>query len=146
MRTTAIILGIIIVVGLGVYTQKTAIFGLLDQWNLIPRTEPVTEFYVNDYTRIPTEVYPGQVIPLSFTVHNIEGIEKEYEYSVGIRPADAKSAPLRVIKHGTVTVPNAATSTITVNYSVDAAASPATIFISLTGSGHELHVQVPRRQ
>ncbi len=78
---TISILGVLVVALIG-YAYRAPIKAQLDAWKLLPRNEQFTELYFNDPASLPSEVTKGTKIDFSFTIHNLEGTDKDYTYSV----------------------------------------------------------------
>jgi hypothetical protein len=58
--------------------------------NLIPGyEEPLTELYFNNHLELPSEASVGEPVHFSFTIHNLEGREMEYEYAIEVSYNDS---------------------------------------------------------
>lgn len=143
MRYSFAICVILITVLCGVFAFRSKLLSLLNSWGggLILHHEPVTELYIDNYTYLPTLVRPAQLIPISFTIHNVEGSTKTYTYQVTAQT----STKTDFLDQKTISVQSGAYANITVDYTVHATRTPATVVISLVGTDKLLHVQIPRR-
>lgn len=72
----------LLILGLFGYAYRTPIKAQLDAWKLLPRDEQFTELYFNNPASLPSEAVRGSKIDFSFTIHNLEGADKDYTYSV----------------------------------------------------------------
>lgn len=126
-----------------VYLYRGPIYSAAYDFNLIPKPEPVTELYMNDYPKLldslPTSIQPGTKIAFSFGIHNLEGKSMKYPYQVSVI-ADGRAA---VIDSGTMELANTASTTLHEIYIFKSAYSQATVIISLPQQNQSLHFFVP---
>lgn len=53
--------------------------------------ERLTELFFNNPTQIPSSAKAGQVIPMSFTIHNLEAHDQSYHYKATVKSGDAET-------------------------------------------------------
>lgn len=76
--------------------------------------EPLTELYLENHTQLPKNVYLNKYYNFSFTTHNLEYQDVEYDYSV--EASDANDTYLFKIAEGTFTLANNESQTINEKY------------------------------
>jgi hypothetical protein len=91
------------------FTHTNAIAQQLDQWDVLPKPEPFTSFYFNDYTQLPTTVDPHTPHAAAMTVHNLEHMPITYHYTIDATPVAGES---HLLKEGTCTIGHNKTCTI----------------------------------
>lgn len=137
--TTLFVIGTILLVALFLYSQRDAIYAQLDEWYLIPRPERFTELYLENYTQLPKAVVAGQVVPFSFTIHNLEGKEMAYEYWVYA----LKDGEERVtVDQQTVSAAHDEYKTIDVTYQYPASTTSAVIYVDLIDLDQQIHFKL----
>ncbi len=82
---SVIFLAAFIALGL-LYTERTQVYDVLAAFKLVPLEEGVTELYFNDTDTLPQTV--ARPIAFSFTIHNLEGQDMTYPYTVSVKFAD----------------------------------------------------------
>ena len=79
--------------------------------------EPLTELYIKNHTSLPVNVFLNKTYNFSFTTHNLEYQDVEYDYSV--RTYDVNNTLLFKIDNGSFTLSNNESETINENYVFD---------------------------
>ena len=54
----------------------------LAAWQVLPRSEPLTELYFKDYRKLPTTLQAGAMASTSFVIHNLEHQHLTYRYEI----------------------------------------------------------------
>ncbi len=72
--------------------EQPALSGALVGLKLVPLPEPITELYFNDIGTLP--VRNTGTVKFSFTIHNLEGTDMVYPYTVSAQFADGTTAVL----------------------------------------------------
>lgn len=99
--------------------------------NFIPiGIEPLTELYFENHTALPTNVSLKNSYPFSFTTHNLEYQDVEYNYT--IIAYDANNSFLFEIDKGTFILTNNKSSTIDRNFTFNNKFERAKIEVVLT--------------
>lgn len=62
----------------------------LASWNLLPRSEPLTELFFSDYRQLPARLHVGESVPVYFVVHNLEYRSITYHYTITVNYDGAK--------------------------------------------------------
>lgn len=71
---------------------------VLAKMNLVPKKENFTELYFTDYSKLPTRSVAGENVNFSFTIHNHEGKEFPYTYSVYFEYPSGNRFPIKTAK------------------------------------------------
>ncbi|MDD5192761.1 MAG: hypothetical protein PHH54_00930 [Candidatus Nanoarchaeia archaeon] len=79
--------------------------------------EPLTELYIENHTSLPKNVFLDKTYNFSFSVHNLEYQDVEYNYTVNAY--DVNDTLLFSIDSGSFTLANNETNTISENYVFD---------------------------
>ena len=79
--------------------------------------EPLTELYIENHTSLPVNVFLEKTYNFSFTTHNLEYQDVEYNYTVNAY--DVNNTLLFEIDKGSFTLANNETNTISENYVFD---------------------------
>jgi len=79
--------------------------------------EPLTELYIENHTSLPVNVFLNKSYNFSFTAHNLEYQDVEYDYAVNAY--DVNNTLLFEIDKGSFTLSNNETKTITETYFFD---------------------------
>ncbi|HEU4913853.1 MAG TPA: DUF1616 domain-containing protein [Candidatus Saccharimonadales bacterium] len=74
--------GIMLVLAVGAYAGRHAIYDQLYDWKLIPRPERLTELYFTEHTKLPRTYQSGQQQAVRFIVRNLEYRTTTYTYVV----------------------------------------------------------------
>ncbi len=76
--------------------------------------EPLTELYLENHTELPKNVFLNKTYSFSFTTHNLEYQDVEYNYAVNAY--DINNSLLFSIENGSFTLANNESKTININY------------------------------
>ncbi len=79
--------------------NRAAIAQRLQDWQLTPQPERLTELYFTDHTKLPKTVKAGATETVAFTVHNLEHQHVTYHYKLVAVLADSDSE--QVLNEGT---------------------------------------------
>jgi hypothetical protein len=118
------------------------IYRALDAWKLVPHEEKLTELYIADYNALPKAVVPGQVVPFTFVIHNLEGTSTVYRYTVS---AGVSSTTRQTIASGVMQATSGEYKDVLGSYTVGSTTASTTIYIELPDQALSLHFMVPRR-
>lgn len=66
----------------------------LEAWQLLPQPEQLSELFFTDYRTLPASLAPAGVLPLTFTIHNLEHQPVSYNYTVNATADDGHVYPL----------------------------------------------------
>jgi len=58
------------------------------------KPQPYTELYFSQPAQLPSRVQPGQSLPVTFTIHNVEARDLTYAYTVDFVPSDGQVTAL----------------------------------------------------
>jgi hypothetical protein len=92
--------------------------------------EPLTELYIEKNTELPKNVFLGKDYNFSFTTHNLEYQDVEYNYTVNAY--DINNTLLFEIDKGSFTLANNETKTIDSDYKFNSSFNRAKIEIIIT--------------
>lgn len=92
--------------------------------------EPLTELYIENHASLPKNVFLGKIYNFSFTTHNLEYQDVEYNYTV--KAYDANNTLMFEIDKGRFTLSNNESETITENYGFDNPFERAKIEVIIT--------------
>lgn len=117
------------------YVYRDALYRQMDALKLIPRPELFTELYFENHTNLPKQIVKGETISFSFTIHNLEGKDKEYPYVVYFK----NDYGTTTVAQSTAFVKNNEYKTITESYTFKSASEKETLYVELTDKKQELH-------
>lgn len=137
MRSFYFSLLVVLVVAIFFYTERESIHVQLDKWKLIPRPERFTELYLENHADLPRSVVAGQIVPFSFTVHNLEGKTMEYPYEVYALAQNESEQ--QTIGRGNIILDHDAAKTIESSFVFPENQKKTTIFIVLPTLDQEIH-------
>lgn len=121
--------------------HPAAVLAQLNDWKILPQKEGVTELYLDNYADLPKQIVKGQTVPLTFTIHNLEGNEMTYPYVVYLYTEDGARIP---IASSTVTLADNQSGVYSGSYTFTSSVpSAVTVFIELPSVGEELHFVLP---
>ncbi len=112
----------------------------LNEWKLISHEEQITELYIQ-YEDLPQQVVDGQTVPISFTIHNLEGAPMTYPYSVYVRSPLGRQTP---VADGTTTLQDREFQIVTVPYVYKTSSKGSLLVIELPSVKEDIHFAVPR--
>ena len=140
----AIFLGIfLLLLGGAFYTanvNRLFIVTQLGLWSLVPEPEHLTELYLNDYDSLPTSITSSQNVPISFSIHNLEGATSTYSYTM----YTASSSPKKINVTGSIVLSPDEVGVVKQSIKLSATAVPIEIFVSLPNQGLLLHFILPK--
>ena len=127
------------------YAHPGAVAATLNDWKLLPRPEPLTELYLNDYAAItkslPARITNGKSVTFSFTVHNIEGQPMVYPYRVSL----VRNAATTTIDKGVISLADGAATTTAEKITFRSSGGSATVLVDLPDRQQSLHFYIPNR-
>jgi hypothetical protein len=129
-----------------IFFGRTLIYDELARWQIIPRPETYSELYLHNSLELPKQVHTGQNVSFSFSIANREGARTAYTYRVYAQNSFGADSP---IDHGTVTLDNFGSTTITESYRIASAITqehPETIYVDLVGTNEIIHFMLPSRE
>jgi hypothetical protein len=136
----SIVLALIVLGGI-LYAFHTPLNNELVALKLVPIPQKFTELYVANYTSLPTQVYPGLMVPISFSIHNVEGKETTYPYVIYTVSTDGSTT---TVATATTTIANNGVWTVSIPYTFITAATSTEFFIDLPDQNQDLHFKLPR--
>lgn len=90
--------------------QHKTISKPLEQWNLLPKEEKITELYFSDANNLTRRAKPGEVVSLKYKIRNLEHQDMNYFYAVTVATSGGSITPVKsnlIIKNGeTVEIQN----------------------------------------
>ena len=100
-----LMIGVTLVVGTLIIfnLNRASIYNELENLDLLPRPEKLTELYFNDNANLPATAADNQVISFTFVIHNLETTDYQYVYEVSVNTAKGSR---RIVDSGNVSVNN----------------------------------------
>ncbi len=92
--------------------------------------EPLTELYLENHTSLPKNVYLDKTYNFSFTTHNLEYQDVEYNYTVKV--FDVNGTLLNELYSGNFTLANNESKTLDLDYKFDEPFKRAKIQVEIT--------------
>lgn len=124
------------------YEKRDALHRMMDRFALIPKTEPLTELYFNNHTKLPNDISIGKKEQFSFSVGNHEGKNVDYTYAVTYTPlalGDVKNG-VRSIATGTLSLSSGMTTTTSVFFQLkDRKDIPGVMVVELQDRSERIH-------
>jgi hypothetical protein len=141
MRKRFFILGMTAIVAVVLlYGLRSEVYADLAYLNLLPKEEPLTELSFDLPMPEVSAITPGKKIAFAFTVHNLEGTQTEYSYTVSIQ----SSAGTSMIAQGNLDMENNESRTLVESYTFPKAQSHAVISVTLAPPIEEsIHFALP---
>lgn len=131
------------------YGNKALMHDWLNATNVIPKKERFTELFIENHPEILAWQKEGVLtdVPLtfSFTIRNIEGVDKDYPYAAYITSKEGVNFDL---KRGVVSIKNGESKTITETY-IPASTTPqykGVIYIELLEQSQSIHFSTDERK
>lgn len=93
-----------------IFASSGAVAKQLAAWDLLPKPEPYTEFFFNDFQTIPTHVAPNATVAADMTVRNMQHEPTTYTYK--IIATDIATDKQHILKDGSCTAAPAAICTL----------------------------------
>jgi len=113
---------------------------VLRKLNLVPITETFTELYFDDYSKLPTKSVAGEAINFSFTIHNLEGENITYPYTVYF---EYPSGQKFILKTGQAVVPNGGIGNVNVNYVFKTSNLYGKVYVRLNNLDQKINFILP---
>jgi hypothetical protein len=100
-----LMIGVTLVVGTLIIfnLNRASIYNELENLDLVPKPEKLTELYFNDNANLPATAADNQVISFTFVIHNLETTDYQYVYEVSVNTAKGSR---RIVDSGNVSVNN----------------------------------------
>jgi len=111
LTITLIIAAILVYVAFDLYYQSGFAYAELQKMDLVPVPEHYTELYFDNASYLPFTIAKGQTASFAFSIHNLEGADTNYPYSVYLQ--DVKGGKT-IIATGTARVASTMTDTVTI--------------------------------
>ena len=92
--------------------------------------EPLTELYIENHTSLPINVFLGKMYNFSFTTHNLEYQDVEYNYTV--KAYDVDGTLMFNLSSGSFTLANNESKTITEYYTFSKPFNRSQIQVQIT--------------
>lgn len=124
-----------------IVVNKATVFQLLNTYDLVPKSDPLTELYLDNYLQNPQTISPNTTFHFSFTIFNHEGATTTYPYTVYAVLQNSSSS--QAIASSSVTLADEASTTIQAIYMYR---KPVEIYVSLPDQHEQLHFTLPHRE
>lgn len=133
------------VAGVIIYEYGSTIYIKLNELKLLPEEEHFTELYFENPSALFFRAPEGENINYSFTIHNLEGADKEYYYIVYYMP-DARR--VKILDRNTLFVKNNEKRTINETYAFldKNDKGGGNIYIELPQLDQKIHFNLINRQ
>lgn len=125
----------IVFLGFWAYINKSEIYTVLYNWKLIPIKEKFTELYLNDHLNLPKKITANETISFSFAIHNLEGENKDYPYTVYLKTSDER---IILIEQMTVSVAVDEIKNVNVSYVSAETMSEGMVVVDLNGMNQSI--------
>jgi hypothetical protein len=136
--------GIVLAIFFIAYTYRFVIYRQLNNLKLIPTSEHFTELYFENSTTLPKKIPDGRIVYFSFTIHNLEGKNVDYHYSVYLQD---ELGHIVTIDNRTQSLKDNESKTILESYRFDSVNHPKeTIFVSLPELNQDIHFSLINAQ
>lgn len=115
--------------------DKAVIVGMLNQYNLLPKSELYTELYFEDHKNLfkPIDRNRGKIF--RFTVHNLEN--RSFTYNYIVKATSSQSAYL--LDKGSFTLSSNGSTTITEKISTNEANLRTKVSVTLVNKDQSIH-------
>lgn len=134
--TLAFSLTILISITVGlIHLKGNSVYSFTNNLKLVPQKQNLTELYFNNHQSLPNKVNLGQSISFSFTIHNLENLEKDYPYKIHLNSEFNE----QVIEQGVVRVHNGAYKTLIQSIPVNYPIKTGQIIVELPGQNQRIH-------
>lgn len=114
----------------------------LNSWDLLPKTEPLSELYFTSPKALPTSYAPGQPLALAFTIHNATKATHRYEYQI-FEQNESKNKT--ILETNTVTIAAAKTIALKRQVTLTDLGTPVEVGVDLRDAHQTITVWLPRR-
>ncbi len=129
--------------GIALMNQAT-IVKQLDDWQLLPRSERLTELYFTDSRLLPVSLKSGATQEVPFTVRNLEHRTTAYQYKLVALPAQGGTEQL--LKSGTFMLTHEHSQVINPTITIPSLGNQIAVRIDLEYGGIAFGSDVPRAQ
>lgn len=113
---------------------------VLVKLNLIPITETFTELYFDDYSKLPTKSVAGEAINFNFTIHNLEGRDITYPYTVYF---EYPSGQKITIKNAEVAVADGGYGKVNIKYAFQTSNLYGKVYVKLDNLNQKINFILP---
>jgi hypothetical protein len=131
---------VIIIVAALLIVFNTPISKALSAWNFAPKKETYTELYFNNPENLPKYVVTGGKMQFSFTIHNVEGTQVTYPYTINFVESNGQKI---AISKKTVTLADGASKVFTVTVSTIKANENGHMIVTLTNLNQSIDFIIP---
>jgi hypothetical protein len=125
-------------------TYRQAIAQRMEEWQLLPRSERLTELFFPDYQKLPTHIEAGQTYSLTFTLRNYERVPTTYHYRVLASAGDADIH--RLLEEGTLALSADESRTITSHVAIPALSGRTRVQVLVDFTGVTFGKTTPEQQ
>jgi hypothetical protein len=130
--------------GAGVLLGQASIVQHLNQWQLLPRSEALTELYFANPRHLPTSLSDNYTQKIAFVVRNLEHKTTTYHYKLIVKSIDSQTE--REVGKGAFTLPYDHSRVSSVNIAVPRVAPQVEIKVSLSYTSTATGVDKPAEQ
>lgn len=130
--------------GLGLLYAPPLLTKHLDDWQLLPRPERLSELYFTDYPHLAESVTIGLNQKFVFTVHNLEHKTTEYRYKVLAVSSDTGAE--EQLSSGAITLTHDESQHLTPTVTIPKLGSKTALKVSLEYDGIAFGSRTPSRQ
>ncbi|HTH93053.1 MAG TPA: hypothetical protein VL576_01045 [Candidatus Paceibacterota bacterium] len=131
---------VIVALAVAILVFNTQISDALNRLNFTPKLEPYTELYFNNSENLPKSISKGQKITFSFNIHNVEGIQTTYPYTVNFVYKNGQT--LSILK-GTVTLADDETRTVIVSHTSTLTDEEGMVQVTLKNLNQSIDFLIP---
>lgn len=122
------------------YAKQSSLYEVLNTLKLVPEPERFTELYFENASFLPKETVEGVSDSFSFTVHNMEGATTTYPYRVYFEYPSGHEV---TFTENRVSLPDTASTTISVSHAFLASNERGMVVVSLTSLNQSIDFLVP---
>lgn len=144
----AIVIASVVVIGgmLAFALDNTTLRGMADRLLLLPKEEHYTELYFEDPAHLPKTYTPGKKEKFAFTLHNLEGEDKDYTFQAFFVPYGIEHASTSTLSTEILHVPLGGYMTKEIVYTLvwDQAVSKGSVVVRILNTDQEIHFNVTR--
>jgi hypothetical protein len=112
----------------------------LSAWNFTPKKETYTELYFNNPENLPKSIVTGEKMRFSFTIHNVEGTQVTYPYTINFVESNGHTVP---ISKKTITLADGASQVIAVSVSTISSNEKGHMVVTLTNLNQSIDFILP---
>jgi hypothetical protein len=132
LKITIAVIAMVLIAGASfmIYCNVGAVSNELNALKLIPQPERFTELYFDQYELLPTASGDDQPITFSFVIHNLEGEQAAYNYTVSFEP---ENGPSELLRSEIATLDDQASRRIMISQLMDPQQVPGKVVVALAG-------------